>query len=349
MFIKSFKNCLYFLIFFSSFIGAYEVDLLNSNDLFKYDSAIPEFNSSYTTEKTTPISTDRLNQSNQLFNSVKSLLAGNSQGLEAKIKSKLTSQGVGVTKSFLEKYFPTVEVSYTTGLYNKPTTGVLVLAPLSDINDIKNTIFTQLSAFYRDNRTTVNIGIGYRRLEFENKLLLGANLFYDHEFPYDHQRTSIGLEARTSVGEVNFNQYWGISGWIDGKNNLKERALGGTDIEIGIPLPYMNWIKFYGRAFVWDAVDGVNDIKGNDLSLQASLGGWNLAVGKRSYNTLTDNDFIQVSYNFIHSDKKEKMEWFSNSPYKLTSMEDKRFAKVRRENLIIKQTKSSGNIEVVTY
>jgi hypothetical protein len=285
-----------------------------------------------------------------LFNSARTLIAGNGTDLETKVTQAIANEGVGVAKSFLEKYFPTVEISYNTGLYGKPTTGVLVVAPLSDRSDVKNTLFTQVSTFYTDNRTTVNLGLGYRRLEWDNKLLLGANLFYDHEFPYDHQRTSVGLEARTTVGEVNFNQYWGISGWQDGRGQFEERALGGTDLEVGIPLPYMNWVKFYARGFIWDRVDGVNDLKGHDLSLQATINGWSVSAGKRSFNGLTDNDFMQVSYNFMADKPTEKMEWFSSQAYQLASMENRRYDKVRRENIIIKQTRaSSGSLEVVGF
>ena len=279
-----------------------------------------------------------------LFNSARSLIAGNGTDIETKVTQAIANEGVGVAKSFLEKYFPTVEISYNTGLYGKPTTGVLVVAPLSDRSDVKNTLFTQVSTFYTDNRTTVNLGLGYRRLEWDNKLLLGANLFYDHEFPYDHQRTSVGLEARTTVGEVNFNQYWGISGWQDGRGQFEERALGGTDLEVGVPLPYMNWVKFYARGFIWDRVDGVNDLKGHDLSLQATINGWSVSAGKRSFNGLTDNDFMQVSYNFMADKPTEKMEWFSSQAYQLASMEDRRYDKVRRENIIIKQTRSGNKI-----
>lgn len=277
-----------------------------------------------------------------LFNSARTLIAGNGTDIETKVTQAIANEGVGVAKSFLEKYFPTVEISYTTGLYDKPTTGVLVVAPLSDRSDVKNTIFTQVSTFYTDNRTTVNLGLGYRRLEFDNKLLLGTNLFYDHEFPYDHQRTSVGLEARTTVGEVNFNQYWGISGWQDGRGQFEERALGGTDLEIGMALPYMNWVKFYARGFIWDRVDGVKDLQGHDLSLQATINGWSVSAGKRSFNGLTDNDFVQVSYNFMADKPTEKMEWFSSQAYQLASMEDRRYDKVRRENIIIKQTRTQG-------
>ena len=39
------------------------------------------------------------------------------------------------------------------------------------------------------------LGIGKRKLINDDTLLLGANLFYDHELDYDHQRASIGIEA----------------------------------------------------------------------------------------------------------------------------------------------------------
>ena len=87
--------------------------------------------------------------------------------------------------------------------------GVLVVRPLSDPSNITNTIFTQGSLYFSDEgRKTLNLGLGDRFLTLDNKLLLGANIFYDHEFPYDHGRTSLGLEAKSSVGEINYNKYF---------------------------------------------------------------------------------------------------------------------------------------------
>lgn len=311
---------------------------LNSNDINNFDN-------SKNISSSNPTISDKFML--DLSNSVRSLLAGNeTEGLGARLKNTITQEGVGVTKSFLEKFFPTVEISYSTGLYNKPTAGILVVAPLSDKQDIKNTVFTQISTFYTDNRTTLNLGLGYRRLEFDNKLLLGANLFYDHEFPYDHQRTSFGLEARTSVGEINFNEYWGISGWKEGRNNFEEKSLGGRDIEIGVPLPYMNWVKFYARGFKWNGIEGESDIKGNDLSLQANLNGLTISAGKRNYNDLKDSEFLQISYNLINDNPPQKLEWISKEAYKFQSMENRRYDKVRRENIIVKQVKTGFSVIV---
>jgi len=263
------------------------------------------------------------------------------------VTSEMNSEAVGVTKSFLQKYFPTVEIQLDMFDYRKTTSGILIVSPLSDPSDVKNTFFTQDSVYHKDDRTTVNLGLGYRRLEMDNKLLLGVNGFYDYEFPYGNTRTSIGLEARTTVGEVNFNQYWGTSGWKNAANSLQEKSLGGTDIELGVPLPYMNWAKVYGRGFIWYGVDGANDLKGTDISLRAQvpiLPGLAIEGGRRTYtNDTPDENFLRISYNLMDMGKaKSPQAWFSDKAYSLDSMENHRYDKVRRENLIVKQTKKNG-------
>jgi adhesin/invasin len=232
---------------------------------------------------------------------------------------------------------------------------VLIVAPLSDPSDVKNTFFTQDSVYHKDDRTTVNIGLGYRRLEMDNKLLLGVNGFYDYEFPYGNTRTSIGLEARTTVGEVNFNQYWGTSGWKDVGNSMQEKSLGGTDIEVGVPLPYMNWAKVYARGFVWYGVEGAGDLKGTDLSLRAQvpiLPGLAIEAGRRSFttNTTPDENFLRISYNLMDMTKaKPSQPWFSEQAYSMDSMVDHRYDKVRRENLIVKQKKNGSKLFIGAY
>jgi len=267
-------------------------------------------------------------------------------GLKSEAISSINSGAAGVTKSFLEKYFPTVEVQLDLFDKNKPTSSLLILSPLSDPDDVINTFFTQDSIYHQDNRTTVNMGLGYRRLALDNKVLLGANAFYDHEFPYDHGRTSIGLEVRSTVGEINFNQYWAATGWRNGANGLQEHALGGTDLEAGVPLPYMNWAKLYVRGFIWNAYAGVADLKGNDVSLRAQvplLQGLSIEAGHRNFNNLPSEDFLKISYNLMSIMKPQAVQpLISQNAYSLSSMENKRFDKVRRENLIVKQKRNTS-------
>jgi adhesin/invasin len=263
-----------------------------------------------------------------------------------------SSLAVTKTKSYLETLFPTVEVSLGLGDPGKPTGGVLVVSPLSNPKDIYNTTFAQGSIFLNDNRQTVNIGLGHRILELDKKLLLGINAFYDHEFPYDHQRTSVGFEARSSVGEINANKYWALTKWRSGRDGSDERALDGQDIEAAVPLPYINWAKASVRHFRWDAVDGASDLKGNDYSLRAEipiLPGFSIEAGRRDYKSKSDENFVRITWSpKAPADTLKTPQLVSNEAYTLSSMEDRRYEKVRRENLIVKQKRKAG-VNLVAY
>jgi hypothetical protein len=269
--------------------------------------------------------------------------------------SLAASESAAAARAGLSGYFPTVEVSLTLQDENKPEGGILVLKPLSSAEEVERTWFTQGSLYLKDGRTTVNAGIGYRRLHMDKTLLLGVNAFYDHEFPHHHGRGSLGFEARSTVGELNLNLYNRLSGWQDVGGGLEEIPVGGADVELGVPVPYMNWLQVYLRAFRWNSeIDGVSELKGRDLSLKADLpGGFfrgtSVEMGYRDYADQPNEKFITMSYNFL-ADKPTKTErntkWVGSAAYVLGSMEEHRYKKVRRENIIVKQTRSTGNVTV---
>ena len=289
----------------------------------------------------------------QLLSLGKTFLAGDVDTLTDTAINSVVEEGVGITENFLERYFPTVEISYGAAGSEKPTAGLLIVAPLTDKDDIYNTVFTQVSGFYQDNRTTLNLGLGYRHITDDKKYLYGINAFYDHEFPYDHGRTSVGVEAMTTMWEVRGNKYWATTDWKTGRRGKQERALDGYDLEAGIPLPYMNWTTVFIKHFKWDAYDGADDLEGQDLSFRAQfpgfLRGLEVEAGRSFYKDYRNESFVKISYNLteIFKEKKSYREpWFNKTAYRLESVEHKRFEKVRRENLIVKQTR--GSLKVVT-
>ena len=254
------------------------------------------------------------------------------------IKNKFMNNFNSYLNDSLGQLFPTSEVSLSSGTTNEVTGSILVIKPLSDINDNENILFTQGSLFLSDNsRETLNLGIGKRRLLNDDTLLIGANLFYDHELDYDHQRASVGLEAISSVGSLRLNQYYGLSGWTTGLDNVKEKALNGQDIEVGAPLPYLPWTNFSYRSFQWDGASGAADLKGDEISLEAKIpGGLNIEVGKRSSDGVTeDNEFLKLTWTCCNKNQEEIS--ISDTAYNLTSVADQKFAKVKRQNLIVKQ------------
>ena len=263
----------------------------------------------------------------------------NAEDLKNKAKSKFTNNFSKYLNDSLGEIFPTAEVGLTSGKTQKVKGHILVVKPLSDINDKENTTFTQGSIYFSDNdRETLNLGIGKRKLVNNDTLILGANIFYDHELDYDHQRSSLGLEAISSVGSLRANQYFGISKFKSGLNGTREKALDGSDIEVGAPLPYLPWTNFSLRSFKWEGADGVPDLKGDEMSLEAQFPmGLNVEVGKRSNDgTTEDVEFINITWTCCN--KKEQNFGIGDKAYDLTSVADQRFQKVKRQNLIVKQS-----------
>ena len=52
-----------------------------------------------------------------------------------------------------------------------------------------------------DTGTTLNVGVGYRRISKDDRRLYGAHLFYDHRFLNRHDRLSAGLEYMSGESE----------------------------------------------------------------------------------------------------------------------------------------------------
>ena len=259
----------------------------------------------------------------------------------ADVKNKFINSFSDYLNESLGQNFETVEVELSSGTTSEVVGSILVVKPLSDINDEKNTLFTQGSIFLSDDsRETINLGIGNRKLVNNDTLLIGANFFYDHELDYDHQRASIGIEAISSVGSFRTNQYYGLSGWKKGFEDIQEKALNGSDIEVGAPLPYLPWTNLYYRSFNWEGASGASDQKGDEMSLEAKFSGFNIEVGKRSHDGSTkDNEFLRLTWTCCNNNQ-EKI-GISDKAYNLTSVADQRFVKVRRQNLIVKQKEMS--------
>ena len=94
----------------------------------------------------------------------------------------LTNKFMNNLNSYLSEKFPTAEIGLSTGVSNEVTGSVLVVKPLSVPSDNENIIFTQASLFLSDDsRETINLGFGNRKLINDDTLLVGYNLFYDHE------------------------------------------------------------------------------------------------------------------------------------------------------------------------
>jgi len=238
---------------------------------------------------------------------------------------------------------PTFEFSWSGVSSGKPTIGILGLAPL--VENENDLVFTQFSVFNNDGRQTLNLGLGYRELVMGDQLLWGVNAFYDHEFPYDHGRASIGAELRSSVAELNANYYEALTSTKVGRNGQNEDAMDGFDLEAGVVLPYMPSVKAYAKYFEWNGTGGTVDLQGARYSLSGEFyPGVNLELGRTYYqhDAQADANFVKVNLDLVKLAKGavEVQPLFQKEAFRYTSMREHRYDKVRRENLIKTQTSS---------
>ena len=260
-------------------------------------------------------------------------LNANSNEVANNFKTKFTE----FFNQSLNEMFPYAEFGLTSGTQNEVTGSVVAINPISDESDTSNTTFFQGSLFLSDDsRETINLGIANRKLVNDDNLLIGTNFFYDHELDYNHRRASIGLEAISSVGSFTYNEYFRLSSWKSGVDNIQEKALNGRDMEIGSPLPFLPSTNLYYRTFEWEGESGAEDQEGDDFSLEARFKSFFVEIGKRSFDGVTEvEEFIRLTYRCCNNNNEEFV--VSDKAFNLNSVENKRFAKVRRENLIVKQ------------
>lgn len=232
----------------------------------------------------------------------------------------------------------------------KPVFNILTVQPLYESDDLADTAFFQGSVFGFDGRTTLNLGLGYRRMLFDEKLLAGANAFFDHEFPKDHQRSSLGLELRSSVAELNVNRYFAVTGWRADRGGAQARTLPGHDAELGVTLPYLPYVKAYAKTFRWYSYDNAPDVKGATYSLAGYLlPGLQVEAGRTNYSSVgnSDENFLRLTYTlYLEKTKNERFAkpFVAAVPYSLDSMKGERLDKVRRENRIFKQKRNNFSV-----
>ena len=136
-------------------------------------------------------------------------------------------------ESFLEENFENTDFSIKKIETIKPEIGIQTFKIFSE--DSSDLSFFQGSLFLHDSdRETFNFGLGQRYLSNDESILFGLNAFYDYEFDYEHQRFSIGAEIKSSILDLNYNQYFAQSSSKKGKNGKDEEAIDGYDVELNI-------------------------------------------------------------------------------------------------------------------
>jgi adhesin/invasin len=153
--------------------------------------------------------------------------------------------------------------------------------PLYQDEDKQHTIFIQPRCSVESKDGVYNLGMGYRRLLNNNAILLGANTFFDYEDDDKHYRIGFGSEAFINQIELRANSYIGLSPRrliVETATRKEyEKAVDGFDAEIGLPIPYMNWIKLYGAGYWYN----YEEFKNKE--------GWRIRSEIKPFNYITIN------------------------------------------------------------
>ena len=250
--------------------------------------------------------------------------------------SKIKNKFFNSIESYFNSNFEDTGFSIKSKEGNKPEIGILTFKPLNDSDD--GLTFFQGSFFTHDgDRETLNLGYGKRFFNSDKSFLYGLNLFYDHELDYDHQRGSVGGEIKSSILELNTNHYFAISDEKTGKNSIKEEVADGYDLEIGAHIPYMPTAKIYTKLFEYD-IPGGSDFEGLEYSSKIGIpnSGLNFEVGYKDFGNSSYDDqwFFNLTFNLSKINPNTSL--LSDEAFERVSMKDKKYEKVRRENLIVK-------------
>ena len=105
-----------------------------------------------------------------------------------------------------------------------------------------------------DTGTTLNVGVGYRRISKDDRRLYGAHLFYDHRFLNRHDRLSAGLEYMSGESEFRFNWYGSASDErvLDADLHTLERVSNGYTLEYGKTFKNARWARVYVEGYHWN-------------------------------------------------------------------------------------------------
>ena len=251
--------------------------------------------------------------------------------------SKIKDNFFSSIESFLDGNFDDTDFSIKSTEGLKPQIGILTFKPLNDTDE--GLTFFQGSFFTHDggDRNTLNLGLGKRILSNDESVMFGLNAFYDHEIDYDHQRASIGGEIKSSILELSTNHYFAISNEVTGKNNIKEEVADGYDLEFGAHVPYIPTAKMYAKIFEYD-IPGGSDYEGVEYSSNIGIpnSGMNFEVGFKDYgnNGYEDQWFFNLTFSLNKMNPNTSL--VSDKAFERVSMKDKKYEKVRRENIIVK-------------
>ena len=231
----------------------------------------------------------------------------------------------------------------------KPTFSIMSVNEIAEFAN-GGTFFNQTSFNTYDGDETLNIGLGARKLLNDNKVIIGFNTFYDHQFSENHKRLGLGAEAITSMLDLRGNYYNAMSGRKAVKTgDYLERALDGWDLRADYHLPIEYDVNLYVKAFEFKNPEKASTFKqkGNTYGVDAKIGNFVVDGGYTADNQ--DKDYWFSSLKYVLNLGPDNN---TNEPKKalgLTDVSDKLYQPVKRENKIRVVRIAASGLEVAGF
>ena len=238
------------------------------------------------------------------------------------------------------------QIDFTDADDGEITFNILMLRNIEK-TDTSN-FFTQFSiqsqdVGQNDPRYVGNLGLGYRFLNDDNSLMIGANVFYDRDFEHDHERGSIGFEAKGGNLEINYNLYEDIS-LQQVANKRKEQSLGGYDFNVSSQVPFMPWARLNYTSYEWDKDLASTNTKGEKYSSEFNLTPSLVFEYEYDESGNSGDDITSGKFTFVYPPRDNKptiASGFSSQAFTYSNVSDKLNDKVKRTNKLVIETQGA--------
>ena len=218
---------------------------------------------------------------------------------------------------------------------------------LNSLFENKNSLFfNQNTLTHNKDEQTINFGLGYRTLVNNDKVLLGANIFYDYAFDDNHRRIGAGLELISSVFDFRSNIYEAESDVVTLTNGSTEEALDGWDARIDYHIPVGFDLRIFGTYFDWEDSAKTYENKGEQYGIAGQYGLVKFEVGYRDEEGNKKKDAFGKISLVIPLGDVATSGVVSRGMMEMVSVRDQLYEPVERENRIRVVRISAGNVVV---
>ena len=268
--------------------------------------------------------------------------------VENKIYSKIDDFAQNIGEDFADSLRDFENLKYLDFSFNvqegfDPSIQIESVSKLLEYQD--GALFNQLNLISQDGKTTINFGIGKRKLFDNDTYILGTNFFIDYQFDESHLRSGLGFEAISNSLDFIANYYNAISGFKNTSDG-REKALDGYDLKLNYHLPNQFNTDFFVQLFEWENPNSTYEEKGEKLGMTSSIGNLAFEIGYLNDNKDNDGLFGSLKVVIPLGEQREVINKNNENINKNNlSVRNKLYMPVERENKI-KLVKISSGVKV---